>query len=265
LSGFTFLTGWPDLEPVGPHGTITDSLAPRYVAVALAAALLYRRRTGRGAYLDISQVECGIWSLSPWIIDYSLNGAAGGRMGNRSPLAVPHGAFPCAEEHDSGGVVADRWVAIACWSDDEWARLATIMAVDDASLATLQARTARIDEVEGMVAAWTSSRSRFEIAEQLQAAGIEAVPVADFADLHADPQLRHRGHWIRGAHPRLGQRWYERNGYRLPDDRGGFERAHAPLLGEDNEWLTREVLGLSDAEVAGLVESGAIETPERAR
>jgi benzylsuccinate CoA-transferase BbsF subunit len=111
-----------------------------------------------------------------------------------------------------------------------------------------------------MVAAWTRSRSRREVAERLQADGIEAVPVADFADLHQDPQLAHREHWIRGRHPVLGPRWYERNGYRLPGDRGGFERAHSPLLGQDNEWLAREVLRLSDDEVARLVEEGAIET-----
>jgi crotonobetainyl-CoA:carnitine CoA-transferase CaiB-like acyl-CoA transferase len=256
LSGFTFLTGWPDLEPVGPYGTITDSLAPRYVAVALAAGLLYRRRTGRGVYLDVSQVECGIWSLAPWIIDYAHGGVIGERRGNRSPLAVPHGAFPCADED-----VSDRWVTIACWSDDDWARLAAIMGVHDPSLASFQARLEHIDEVEATVAAWTSSRSRLEVAERLQAEDIEAVPVADFADLHDDPQLGHRGHWIRGEHPVLGPRWYERNGYRLPDDRGGFARTHAPRLGEDNDWLTREVLGLSEAEIARLKNSGVIETP----
>jgi crotonobetainyl-CoA:carnitine CoA-transferase CaiB-like acyl-CoA transferase len=261
LSGFTYLTGWPDLEPVGPHGTITDSLAPRYVAVALAAGLLYRRRTGRGVYLDVSQVECGVWSLSPWIIDYVHDKVIGERMGNRSPWAVPHGAFPCADEQGPAGGVGDRWVAIACWSSEEWARLAAIMGVDDPSLARFDARARRIDEVEAMVAAWTKSRSRLDVAERLQAAGIEAVPVADFADLHDDPQLQHRGHWIRGEHPVLGPRWYERNGYRLPDDRGGFARAHSPLLGQDNRWLAREVLGFADAEIDRLTKSGAIETP----
>jgi len=261
LSGFTFLTGWPDLEPVGPHGTITDSLAPRYVATALAAGLLYRRRTGRGVYLDVSQVECGVWSLAPWIVDYVQSGIVGERMGNRSPFAVPHGAFPCLDEEGPAGAIGDRWVAIACWSDEEWTRLASIIRVDDPSLATFATRAARIDEVEAMVASWTRSRSRSEVAEQLQRAGIEAVPVADFADLHDDPQLAHRDHWIQGRHPVLGRRWYERNGYRLPNDRGGYERAHAPVLGQDNEWLARDVLGLPDTERARLTRSGAIETP----
>src|SRR5262249_31794768 len=105
LSGFNALTGWPDREPVGPYGTITDSLAPRYVAAALAAALHYHRRTGRGAYLDLSQVECGIWSLSPWLLDYEVDGVLRLRAGNNDARANLHGAFPCADE----GNVGDRW------------------------------------------------------------------------------------------------------------------------------------------------------------
>src|SRR5207245_2652293 len=95
LSGFNFLTGWPDREPLGPYGTITDSLSPRFVATALAAGLLYRRRTGRGVYVDLSQVEAGAWTLSPWLLDWSEHGRITCRMGNRAPGAVPHGVFPC--------------------------------------------------------------------------------------------------------------------------------------------------------------------------
>jgi crotonobetainyl-CoA:carnitine CoA-transferase CaiB-like acyl-CoA transferase len=259
LSGFTFLTGWPDLEPVGPYGTITDSLAPRYVATALAAALLYHRRTGHGVYLDVSQVEAGIWSLAPWIVDYALNGEIGERMGNRSRYAVPHGVFPCASE----GELDNRWVAVACWTDPDWERLAAIIGIDNPSLATFEARSARVDEIEAMVAAYTSSRTRGEVADVLQAQGIEAVPVADFGDLHEDPQLTYRSHWIRGNHPVLGVRCYERNGYRLPGDAGGYGRVHSPLLGEDNDWVLRDVLDLGDADIVSLVAAGAVEVPER--
>src|SRR5436190_7107183 len=102
LSGFNWLTGWPDREPLGPYGTITDSLAPRFVASALAAGLLYRRRTGRGVYLDIAQVEAGSYSLGPWLLDYEHDGTIGSRTGNRSPRAVPHRAVP-VPGHDRGG------------------------------------------------------------------------------------------------------------------------------------------------------------------
>jgi len=112
LSGFNWLTGWPDRAPLGPHGTITDSLAPRFVATALAAGLEYRRRTGSGVYLDVAQVEAGVFALSPWLLAFQRDGTVGIRDGNRSRRAVPHGAFPCAPEDQLG----DRWVAIAAWN-----------------------------------------------------------------------------------------------------------------------------------------------------
>src|SRR6266508_3110143 len=82
LSGFNWNTGWPDREPVGPYATITDSLAPRFVATALAAGLLFRRRTGRGVYIDLAQVEAAVWSLTPWMLTCRLDGNAVMRNGN---------------------------------------------------------------------------------------------------------------------------------------------------------------------------------------
>ena len=188
LSGFNWLTGWPDRAPVGPHATITDSLAPRFVATALAAGLAYRRRTGRGVYLDVSQVETGVYALSPWLVAYQRTGIVGTRDGNRSARAVPHGVFPCAPEGD----VDDRWVAIVAWDDAAWAALAPRVGLHDRALATLPARQAHIDEVEAAVAAWTATRSRTDVCDELQPLGIEAVPVEDFGDVHDDPQVAAR-------------------------------------------------------------------------
>ncbi len=254
LSGWNWLTGWPDREPVGPHGTITDSLAPRYVASALAAGLLYRRRTGRGVYLDVSQVESALWSLSPWLLDFELDGVVGMRAGNRSRDAVPHGAFPCADEDGVG----DRWVAIATWSDAEWERLAALIGITDPTLATLDARRARVDEVEAAVAGFTRSRTRLDVAETLQALGIEAVPVNDFGDVHSDPQVVAREHFVPLEHPFMGPGLYERNGFRLSDAPGGYTRS-GPTLGQDNDWVLHDLLGLTADEVAALREAGAVE------
>lgn len=234
LSGYNALTGWPDREPVGPHGTITDSLAPRFVASALAAGLHYCRRTGRGVYLDVSQVESAIWSLAPWLLDYEVDGVTRLRDGNNHRDAVVHGAFQCADEGDVG----DRWVTIACWTRGEADRLAGIAGTD--------------------VAGWARARTRAEVAETLQAAGIEAVAVADFGDLHDDPQLAARGHFEPHEHPFLGAGLYERNGFRLPGTESGYDRA-GPTLGQDNDWVLRDLLGLADAEIDALRESGAVE------
>jgi benzylsuccinate CoA-transferase BbsF subunit len=254
LAGYNALTGWPDREPVGPSGTITDSLAPRFVATALAAGLYYRRRTGRGVYLDLSQVESAVYSLAPWLLDYELDDRLRLRDGNRHAGAVPHGAFPCADEAD----VTDRWVAIACWSDDQWAALARAAGIEDPSLATLDARRERVDEIEAWVADWTRARSRAEVAEQLQSMGVEAVPVADFGDLHDDPQLAARGHFEPHHHPFLGNGAYERNGFRIAGVPSGYDRA-GPTLGQDTDWVLTELLGLDARAVDELRASGAVE------
>ena len=250
LSGFNWLTGWPDREPVGPYGTITDSLAPRFVASAVAAGLLYRRRTGRGVHFDLAQVEAGSYSLSPWLLEYELDGVIGSRMGNRSPRAVPHGAFACRGD--------DRWVAIACWTDDEWARLTGVIGFDDLSLASLAARLERVDEVEAAVEAWTSTRTREDVADELQAAGIEAVPVQDFGDIHDDPQVAFREHFVPLVHAHMGDRLYERNGFRLSGAPNGYAQS-GPTLGQDNDWVFGELLGLSPAERKSLEADGAFD------
>jgi benzylsuccinate CoA-transferase BbsF subunit len=253
LGGYNLLTGWPDREPVGPFGTITDSLAPRFVGSALAAGLLYRRRTGKGVHLDVAQVEAAVYSLSPWILDYDVNGHTGSRQGNRSERAVPHGAFPCAGE--------DRWVAVAVWDDGDWARLAKAIGLDDPTTARLDsvaARLAAIDEVEALVSAWTASRSPDEVAATLQGAGIEAVPVADLGDASADPQLHHRHHFVTLEHPCMGPCGYEHNGFRLSDAPAGFTRS-SPTLGEHNAFVLGEILGVGAAEQQRLLDDGVLE------
>jgi crotonobetainyl-CoA:carnitine CoA-transferase CaiB-like acyl-CoA transferase len=178
----------------------------------------------------------------------------GVRDGNRSPRAVPHGAFPTAPEGD----IDDRWIAIACWTDDEWARLAAIIGVDDRSLGTFESRQARVDEVEDAVRAWTRDRTRAEVAELLQREDIEAVPVEDFGDVHGDPQLAARGHFVPLTHAFMGPGLYERNGFRLSDAPSGYDRA-GPTLGQDTDHVLGELLGLSPEEQERLRSEGAVE------
>jgi len=250
LAGFNQLTGWPDREPVGPFGTITDSLAPRFSAAALAAALLRRRRTGRGTYLDLSQVEAGVYALSPWLVEYQATGTAKIRMGNRSERFVPHGVFPCVGE--------DRWIALAVYTEPEWATLAQQADLARPEWATVEGRHADIDAVEQAVAAWTAQHEAPRLAEHLQGLGIEAVPVADFGDASADPQLRHRGHFVPLEHPVLGLGEYERNGLRVSGAPCGY-LSPTPLLGQHTDEVLHELLGLDQPELARLREAGAIQ------
>jgi crotonobetainyl-CoA:carnitine CoA-transferase CaiB-like acyl-CoA transferase len=137
--------------------------------------------------------------------------------------------YPCAGD--------DRWVAIACWTDDELSRLRAI-AGDDLD-------------------AWTRQRNPLDVATQLQDAGIEAVPVQDFADVDADPQVTARDHWVLHDHPEFGPGKYERNGFRIAGTPSGYDRS-GPLLGQDNEWVLEALLGLPPDEHQRLVAEGAL-------
>ena len=241
ISGFNFLTGWPDREATGQHGTITDSLAPRFVAAAVLAALLRKQKTGEGTYIDVAQVETAAYSLSGWMLEYFANGEVVQRDGNRSRVAAPHGAFPCRGE--------DRWCTIACHDDADWQRLTRAMGspswAADPRFATLDGRKACEDELESRISSWTRDRSAEEIMSAVQSADVEAGVVETSRDLNADPQLAARGHFVPVQHEVLGAHTCERLGYALSATPGTIER-QGPRLGEDSEHVYRDILGLSE-------------------
>lgn len=251
LSGYTYLTGWPDRVPLGPAQAITDSISPRFVAVLIAAMVDRRERTGLGGYADLSQVETAAWTLSPWLAADRLLGTDLTRWGNRDSTqkAVPHGVFPCLGH--------DRWIAVAVRDDAQWERLAEILGDSPQTWATLEGRLKDIDAVEAAVATWTSSRDPVQIAGILQSRGVEAVPVADGVDSIADPQLHARGHYQVENHSNLGERFYERTGFRVEGVVDGYVRP-SPRLGEHTSEVLGEYLGLATERVDDLVERGIV-------
>jgi crotonobetainyl-CoA:carnitine CoA-transferase CaiB-like acyl-CoA transferase len=257
LAGFNHLTGWPDREPVGPFGTITDSLSPRFAALLLAGALLHRRRTGEGQHIDLAQVEGGIVCLTESIITYTANGEVLDRLGSRSRHAAPHTIVRCADE--SG---RDRWVAIAVHDDDDWRRLVRALGepawAADPALATTAGRLARVDELERRLEAWTRERTPAAVAALLQQEGVDAAPVEDFGDLHEDPQLAHRAHFRPVEHAVLGTYAAETHAIRFSATAPRIHSA-APRLGEHTEHVLCRLLGMSADEVAGLRAAGVLE------
>ena len=253
LAGFNYLTGWPDREPLGPFGTITDSISPRYGVVAIGAALLHRARTGAGAYLDVSQVETGVYGLGEWLLAYAASGRTFGRAGNRSPHAAPHGVFPCAG--------ADRWIAIAIHDDGDWRRLVQAMGAPAwataSALATLDGRQRDIEGLERRLAAWSAPQEAAALAAALQAAGIDAAAVADMQDVVNDAQLAHRGHFTELTHPVVGRYVVEAMGTRYSAAPMRFTRP-APLLAADSREAYCELLGMSGEEFDALSADGVL-------
>ena len=119
ISGYSNITGWPDRPPAGPFLAYTDTVAPRFSAATILAALDYRRRTGMGQYIDQSQAESALHFMGPALLDYTVNGRTLDRMGNRDVHMAPHGVYACAGE--------DRWVAIAAVTPDHWQTLCEVI------------------------------------------------------------------------------------------------------------------------------------------
>jgi benzylsuccinate CoA-transferase BbsF subunit len=254
ISGFNHLTGWPDREAVGPAHTITDSLAPRFVALAIAAALFDRERTGVGRAIDLSQIEAAVYCQSEVVARFSANGEIVTRQGNADDHVSPHGIYPCAGD--------DRWIAIAATTDAEWRALRTELGdpawARDTALDTVAGRLAARGALDAQLAEWTRAHARYPLMERLQAAGVPAGVVQFEPDVLEDPQLAHRGHWVSTQHPHLGTLLVERAGFRLSDGPGGYARC-GPLLGEHTDAILSEILGLDAAEIARLRARGVLE------
>lgn len=257
LSGFNHLTGWPDREPLGPYGTITDSLSPRFSALLLSSALLHRQRTGQGQHIDLSQVEGGIVCLSEALVTFAANGEALGRLGNRSSHVAPHGVFRCQDASDG----RERWIALVVHDDVDWKALVAAMGAPawatDASLATNVGRLARVGEVECHIDGWTRTQDARALAERLQRTGLDAAPVLDLGDLHDDPQLVHRRHFRWVEHPVLGRHPAEMNAIDFSETPADI-RLPAPKLGEHTHHVLCDLFGMSEDEYAALDQKGVL-------
>lgn len=241
-AGITHLTGWPDRPPTGTGVAYTDFVASHVAAFAILCALEHRNRTGQGQYIDLSQQEAALHLLDAALLECAVNGKVANRAGNRHPSAAPHGVFPCLGD--------DAWVAIAVFSDAEWKRLKGAMGcpawAEDARFGTLLGRKSHEDVLEQFIGAWTAKLPADEVTALLRAVGVQVSIAATGHDLHLDPQLEHRGHFIHLNHPTLGDFPFDALSYRLDGVRPAPPRA-GPLLGQDNAAVYRELLGLSEA------------------
>jgi benzylsuccinate CoA-transferase BbsF subunit len=254
ISGFFSVTGWPDRPPAGPFGAYTDYLSPRFTVAAILAALDHRDRTGEGQYIDQSQAEASLHFLTPALLDYTVNGRVATATGNRDPQMAPHGVYPAAGD--------DRWVAIAVTDDAAWARLCDAIGrndlTQDARYAMLAGRREHHDELDTIVSAWTRERDPFEVEALLQAAGVAASAVQDSADLLADAQLLHRGHFVEVPHEIHGTTTVEGSRFHLSRTPARIERS-APTLGRDNFYVLKTILGYDAERIAELAAAGVLE------
>ncbi|MGD9798894.1 MAG: CaiB/BaiF CoA transferase family protein [Acidimicrobiia bacterium] len=253
LSGLTWMTGHPDASPIEtPPTTYMDFATGPAGAFAVIAALHYREATGRGQVVELAQMENVLNHLGDVFVDCQL-GPEPARIGNRDPRRAPQGIYPSRDPY--------HWLAVTVTDDRAWAALAGVIGrpelAGDARFADVAGRHANHDELDRLIGEWTATRDVLEAFHTLQAAGVAAGPQLDDAMLVSDPNVAARD-WLRpltstdvGTHLHIGHAF---RGVPQVWERG------SPILGEDNEYVYKEVLGVDDAEYERLVAAKVIVT-----
>ena len=262
MAGFYHITGWPDREPAGPYGAYSDFVNPPNAAAALVAALEFRRRTGKGQQLDLSQYECATHFLAPAIMDYLTNGTVLNRRGNEDDAAVPHNVYRCADQERRHTGEGEQWIAIAVTTDAQWRALCVEMnrgeLGDDSRFSTAEARRDQRGRIDEVVREWTRDKSARDLMVRLQEAGVPAGVVQSQADLWEDPQIAHRGFFQWLEHAECGLMPYDGLSYHLSKTPGALRMPQA-LIGQHNFEILGEILGLDDSAVVQLLEQGVLE------
>jgi benzylsuccinate CoA-transferase BbsF subunit len=254
LGGIVHLVGLPDEEPISPMVAYTDYCVPHFAASVLVGALDYRRKTGKGQLIDLSQFEAGLHLIAPLLLDYSANGVEAKADGNACEYAAPHGVFRCKGE--------DRWCAISVFEECEWQAVCTAMGnpewTTESDFSTLPGRKRNEARLNQLIEQWTSQYAPEHIMMVLQEKGVAAGVVQNAEDICSDVQLAAREFFWNGDHKELGRFSYLGQPSRLSETPAKLYR-NAPSLGEHNEYICLEMLGMSIDEYRQLLAEGVFD------
>jgi crotonobetainyl-CoA:carnitine CoA-transferase CaiB-like acyl-CoA transferase len=253
LAGLYEVTGWPDGPANFIYCAYTDFISPYYLVTTICAALARRKKTGKGIYIDQSQIEAGVMHLGPAILDYTVNERITPRMGNRDLYAAPHGCYRCLGE--------DKHCVISVRSEEEWKSFCEVIEkpglAKDPAFSTLKDRKENEDKLDIVVEQWTMRYAPEEVMLNMQKAGVAAGAVQSPKELFEDPQMKHRKHFHRLEHPVIGQMPYHGQSFKLSKTPEQVTK-NAPCLGEDNEYVYKNILGYSDDDISDMLAEGVI-------
>jgi crotonobetainyl-CoA:carnitine CoA-transferase CaiB-like acyl-CoA transferase len=251
LCGFYNLVGWPDRTPSGPFSAYTDYIAPRFGLAALMAALIHRKQTGEGQYIDQAQAESALHFLTLPIADNAANGREYRPVDNYDATHAPHGVYQAAGD--------DRWIAIACRTDDQWRALCAAMEqpalASDPRFPSFSDRQRERVALDLAISEWTRGFDPHELERRLQAVGVPAHTVQNTFDMTSDPQLAHRNHFVEAPHSTFGKTFVENSRFKLSRTPAQITRS-APSIGEYNEYVLGQLLGYSEERVSELAIEG---------
>jgi len=248
IGGVSHLTGYEGGSPAVTRSS-ADLRPGTAAAFAVLAALNYRELSGEGQFIDFSAREAITCEIGEAIMDYTLNGRVRTRRGNRDDILAPNNCYRC-----KGG---DRWISISIGNDSEWKALVAAMGnpqwARDAKFADQFRRWHNQDEIDRHIAEWTSQFTDYEITEMLQSVGVAAIPAFDSEDVFNNPHCQERGVLVPTETGAEGRLYAVAPPWKFPETPARVTRA-APELGQDNDYVLRNLLGLSQTEIDKLTE-----------
>ena len=255
-AGLVSITGYRDGPPLMTNGTYPDPVAGVMAVGALIAGLRRARQSGVGQFIDFSQREATIGLQSEAMMDYALNRRVQQPIGNRHPEFAPQGVYPCRGE--------DEWIAISIEDDEQWRALGEVMREPEwtrvPGLATSAGRRERHTDIDAKLSEWTAGFEKYELMHSLQSSGVPAGAVLKGTDLLTNPQLEARGWWDEVVPTEIGRRFkFVTPPWRMSSS--PFRPSTpAPCLGEHNDHVYLDILGLSPEKYARLQQAGVVST-----
>ena len=255
-SGLAHMTGYEGAAPAIPEIPYADYVAAEHTAFAVMIGLIYRARTGKGQFIDISQAQTLSSTIPEALMDYTVNGRIRPRAGNQDPTMSPHGCYPCRGD--------DRWIAIAAATDDQWKSLCKVLGEptwsQDTRFADLPSRWAHRAKLDSLIGEASRQWDHVELMHALQREGVPAGAVLNNKQLLFDPHLRARRFYEAATHhpgagmpplPYPGRPW------KFSETPGDI-RSAAPTMGEHNRLVLSEFLGRPEAELEALEKAGVV-------
>lgn len=251
VSGLASVLGYGPGEYFGTGSYYADPVTGTHGAVAVLAAIIAARRTGRGQWIDMALLEAVLPFFAQQLLEYTVTGRVPEPMGNRSPRWSPQGVYPSAG--------TDCWLALTVRDENEWRALCRVIGrpdlAADTSLATAEGRRARQGEIDEAIAAWSRTLDHLAAAEALQRAGVPAAPVMANWEIVCDNHLNDRGFFVDVRHPKAGTHKFPGFPWRFERTPAAIRR-HAPLFAEHNREVFAGLLGMTDEEIEALYREG---------
>ena len=252
LGGISAMNGYRGEDaPVKSGVNFGDPISGAHAAGAVLSALWSRRRTGTGCFIDVSQLESAIMTIGEHLLGFQMNGSRAENLGNRHPVYAPHGAYPCAGE--------DEWITIAVADDAEWQRMCAAMdtpqLAEHSDYCDILTRHRNHDALDALISQWTHDKPAADVMSMLQGAGVSAAPVMTGEAIFNNPQYQERGLLEFVDHPSCGPYFMPGAAWKMSATPPEV-RWHAPLLGEHNEQVFGELLGMDADTIAALEADG---------